>query len=158
MMMRRYPNLDQTGSGPDTPASRVQNPGWILALVCLPIFIGALDLTIVSAVLPPVLADLKVPYQTGIDDASWIVSGYLLSYTISMTFMGRVSDLWGRRWVYTICLSVFIVGSILVATAPGAPADFFYRVERALSGSRPDRAFTALHALIFGRVVQAFGA
>ena len=33
-----------------------QYPGLILALVCLPVFIGALDLTIVSAVLPEVTA------------------------------------------------------------------------------------------------------
>lgn len=149
-------NIKPPGSTPDR--SYTLRPGWILALVCLPIFIGALDLTIVSAVLPTILADLKIPYQTGLDDAVWVVSGYLLAYTISMTFMGRVSDIWGRRRVYIICLSVFIFGSILVAVAPGAPADFAYRIARAISSSRPDRAFMALYALIFGRVVQALGA
>lgn len=149
-------NIKPPGSTPDR--SSALRPGWILALVCLPIFIGALDLTIVSAVLPTILADLQIPYQTGLDDAVWVVSGYLLAYTISITFMGRVSDIWGRRRVYIICLSVFIFGSILVAVSPGAPADFAYRIARAISSSRPDRAFMALYALIFGRVVQALGA
>ena len=72
-------------------------PGLILATICLPVFIGALDLTIISAVLPAVVADLKVPLQTGLDDAAWAVSGYLLAYAVSMTFMGRVSDLWGHE-------------------------------------------------------------
>ncbi|UCG25021.1 MAG: MFS transporter, partial [Chloroflexota bacterium] len=135
-----------------------RRPGVILALVCVPIFIGALDLTIVSAVLPAVLTDLQVPVQTGLDDAVWVVSGYLLAYTASMTFMGRASDLWGRRRIYIVCLAIFIIGSALVAAAPDAPADLAYRIGQTLTGSRPDRSYMALYALIFGRVVQAFGA
>ena len=133
-------------------------PGWILTLVCLPIFIGALDLTIFSAVLPPILPDLQIPYQTGLDDAAWMVSGYLLSYTVSMTFMGHASDIWGRRRVIILCLTIFIIDSILVAIAPGPPAEVIHRIVRNLTSSRPDRAFTSLYVLIFGRVVQAFGA
>jgi len=135
-----------------------RRPWVVLALICLPIFIGALDLTIVSAVLPAVLNDLEIPAQTGLDDAAWVVSGYLLAYTISMTFMGRVSDLWGRKRVYMICLAIFIVGSALAAAAPQGPAQILYRINRTLTGSRPDLSFMSLHALILGRVVQAFGA
>src|SRR5947209_6771733 len=97
------------------------SPGLILALVCLPVFIGALDLTIVSAVLPAVIADLKVPLQTGLGNAAWVVSGYLLAYAVSMTFMGRVSDIWGRKRVYLVCLAIFFLGSWLVAASPGGP-------------------------------------
>jgi MFS family permease len=136
----------------------MKRPGWILAAVCLPVFLGALDLTIVSAVLPAVVADLEVPLQTGLDTASWAVSGYLLAYAVSMTFMGRVSDLWGRRRVFLLCLAVFFIGSWLVAASPGVPADIAHRIVRALAGGRPDRSLSALYAMIFGRVVQAFGA
>src|SRR3990172_5803397 len=97
-------------------------PGLILALVCLPVFIGAIDLTIISAVLPAVIADLNIPLQTGFDDAAWAVNGYLLAYAVSMTFMGRVSDVWGRRRVYLICLVIFFAGSWWVAASGGAPA------------------------------------
>ncbi|MBN1440049.1 MAG: MFS transporter [Anaerolineales bacterium] len=136
----------------------MKRPAWILAAVCLPVFLGALDLTIISAVLPAVVADLEVPLQTGLDDAAWAVTGYLLAYAVSMTFMGRVSDLLGRRRVYLLCLIVFFLGSWLVAASPGAPAELAYRIARALAGGRPDRSLMALYALIFGRVVQAFGA
>ena len=136
----------------------MKRPGWILAAVCLPVFLGALDLTIVSAVLPAVIADLEVPLQTGLDEASWAVTGYLLAYAVSMTFMGRVSDLWGRRRVFLLCLAVFFLGSWWVAASPGAPADLVYRIVRALAGGRPDRSLMALYAMISGRVVQAFGA
>jgi MFS family permease len=136
----------------------MKRPGWILAAVCLPVFLGALDLTIISAVLPAVVGSLDVPIQTGLDDAAWAVSGYLLAYAVSMTFMGRISDLWGRRRVYLLCLAIFFLGSWWVAASPGWPADLAYRIARLAAGGRPDRSLMALYAMIFGRVVQAFGA
>ena len=140
-------------------AERVGPSPWpVLALVCLPVFIGALDLTIVSAVLPTVIFELKIPVQTGLDDAAWIVSGYLLAYAVSMTFMGRVSDLLGRRRVFLICLGIFFLGSWWVAATEGTPAQLAFRLARLITGERPDRSMMALYALIAGRVVQAFGA
>jgi MFS family permease len=136
----------------------MKRPGLILAAVCFPVFLGALDLTIISAVLPAVVVDLKLPLQTGLDDAAWAVSGYLLAYAVSMTFMGRVSDVWGRRRAYLICLIVFFVGSWLVAASPGWPAQAAHRIARWIAGGRPDASLMALYAMIFGRVVQAFGA
>lgn len=132
------------------------SPWLVLALVSLPVFIGALDLTIISAILPEVIVELQIPLESGLDDAAWLVSGYLLAYTISMTFMGRVSDLIGRRRVYLICLAIFIAGSIWVAVADGLPADLLYTLARRL-GQRPDPTAIALLSLVIGRVIQAFG-
>ena len=39
--------------------------------------------------------------------------GTYAAYAVSMTFAGRLSDLYGRRVVYLVCLVVFIIGSIL---------------------------------------------
>jgi EmrB/QacA subfamily drug resistance transporter len=116
------------------PKSKIQNPNFILALVCVAIFIGAVDLTVVTAVLPKIMADLQVSIDTELNRATWVISGYLLAYTISMSFMGRLSDLYGRRATYLACLSVFVAGSVAVALAP------------------------SLNGVIAGRVVQAFGA
>jgi MFS family permease len=144
------------------PKPTARNPWLALALVCLPVFIGALDLTIVSAFLPEIIVGLKLPVQTVIDDAAWVVNGYLLAYTVSMMFMGRVSDLIGRRKTYIACLLIFIVGSIIVAEAdPEAQtglANLIFRLEFRLQGFRPDPGSVALVTIIIGRVVQALGA
>src|SRR6476646_4371607 len=95
-------------------------PRLILAIVCLPVFIGALDLTIVSAVLAEVIRSLTVEIQK-LDVAGWVVTGYFVSYAISMTFMGKVSDIAGRRLVYLLCLVIFFLGSLFVAASPGWP-------------------------------------
>lgn len=112
----------------------LQQPSVALALVCTAVFVGAVDLTIVTAVLPKIMVDLSVSIDTELHRASWIITGYLLAYTISMTFTGRLSDLYGRRAAYMICLTIFTIGSIAVAVAP------------------------ALEEVVLGRVVQALGA
>jgi MFS family permease len=136
---------------------RVQ-PGILLALVCLPIFIGALDLTVVSAVLPYVIVDLEIPLQSGLDNAAWMVTGYLLAYSISMTFMGRLSDLYGRRRVYLLALTVFALGSYLVAVAHNWPTRLALRVGYMFLNGRLDVSYVTLYVLIAARMIQAFGA
>ena len=134
--------------------SRAQRHPWlILALVSLPVFIGALDLTIVSAVLPDVIRSMTIEIQR-LDLAGWVVTGYFIAYAISMTFMGRVSDLGGRRFVYLLCLAIFFAGSWLVAASPGWPA----RLVASLMPGTSDSGLAPLYAVIAGRVVQAFGA
>src|SRR5262247_4180204 len=134
-----------------------QYPRLILALVCLPVFIGALDLTIVSAVLPEVIRSMTIEIQK-LDVAGWVVTGYFVSYAISMTFMGRVSDIAGRRIVYLVCLAIFFVGSWLVAASPGWPAAVVQGVIQPFSADSPSDDLAPLYALIVGRVIQAFGA
>src|SRR5690606_23602726 len=109
------------------------------------------------AFLPELIIELELPLQTTLNDAAWILSGYLLAYTVSMTFMGRVSDLVGRRSVYVACLVIFLLGSVLVAAAHQWPTQFIYGLYRRL-GERPDIAYVNLQVIILGRVVQALGA
>jgi MFS family permease len=130
----------------------------ILILILIPVFIGALDLTIVSAILPEVLARLKIPVDTNLNAASWAVTGYLLAYTVSMTVTGRLSDLIGRRSVYLVCLGIFIAGSWWVATAHELPTAVFNQFARQVLHQRPDSNQLTLMAIIVGRVIQALGA
>ena len=85
-----------------------------------------------------------------LDIAGWVVTGYFVSYAISMTFMGRVSDISGRRVVYLVCLVIFFVGSWLVAASPGWPAaDCVAASCKAFQREVPDPAFAPLYALDF---------
>jgi MFS family permease len=137
--------------------SSTPSPALVIALISIPIFIGALDLTVVSAVLPHVIYDLEIPVQTGLDEAAWVVSGYLLAYTIAMTFMGRLSDVIGRRKVYLLALVIFGLGSYLVAVADGWPTRMVLRFAYLLTDQRPDPAHVALWTLVAARMIQAFG-
>jgi len=143
-----------------TTAGPAHSPWLILLIVSLPVFIGALDLTIISAVLPEVIVSLNLPIKEYLDQASWAVSGYLLAYAISMTFTGRLSDLVGRRAVYITCLVIFMIGSYLVTAYDSTLINgWIARFYNVVLGQRPPRLEERhLYMVIFGRVIQAFGA
>lgn len=141
-------------------SGRQVSPWFILAIISLPVFIGALDLTIISAVLPEVIVSLKLPVKDYLDQASWAVNGYLLAYAISMTFTGRISDLIGRRAVYIVCLIIFMAGSYLVTIYDSSVLNSWVaRFYNVVLGERPPRLEERhLYLVIIGRIVQALGA
>ena len=89
----------------------------VLGVLCLGVFSTALDQTVVVAALPRVMVDLEIPL-TDLDRASWIVTAYLISYTVAMPLAGRLSDVYGRIRMFQAALVVFAIGSALVAVAP----------------------------------------
>ncbi|MBM7578325.1 MDR family MFS transporter [Jeotgalibacillus terrae] len=95
-----------------------QRPGqnkyrpFILAAVMLAMFVGAIEATIVSTAMPAITADLG-----GFQLYSWVFSSYLLMSTVTVLLYGKLSDLFGRKPVLTLGMSLFLVGSILCGFA-----------------------------------------
>ena len=79
----------------------------VLGILCLGVFSTALDQTVVVAALPRVMVDLEIPF-TDLDKASWIITAYLVSYTVAMPLAGRLSDVYGRVRVFQAALVVFL--------------------------------------------------
>lgn len=105
--------------GKDSKPRAISNSAALLAMLaaCGAVFLTALDQTVVVTVLPSMTADLQIPLQQ-LDRAAWIISAYLLGYVIAMPLMGRISDLYGRRRVFVICLSIFGLASLFCGLAP----------------------------------------
>jgi EmrB/QacA subfamily drug resistance transporter len=80
----------------------------ILGAVLLALFLGALDQTVVGTALPKIVTDLG-----GNDLYVWVVTIYLLTSTITVPFYGKLSDLFGRRPLLLIGVTLFLVGSAL---------------------------------------------
>lgn len=109
--------------------------GWLALLaVCLNVFTAALDLTVMAAVLPQLILDFQIPIPGGLADATWIVNGYLIAYVVTMPIMGRVSDLYGRRLVFLVCLGLFALGSVWAAMTGGLWTMVAARILQALGG------------------------
>ncbi|HEX5504731.1 MAG TPA: MFS transporter [Thermomicrobiales bacterium] len=109
------------------PAARA-----ILGAALAAVLIAAVDLTVIATLLPRVVFDLGIN-AAEIDRYSWIVSGYLLAYLVTIPVLGRVSDLVGRRPVFFAALGVFAAGSVWCVFARG------------------------LASLVAARMVQGFG-
>src|SRR6266576_6064646 len=124
-------------------------------IACIGVFITALDQTVVVTALPKIIADpgINIPF-TQLDHAAWIISAYLLGFIIAMPLMGRVSDIYGRRRIFLLCLSIFGIGSILCGLAPtlGQIIDLSF-----LSSFGIDVSSPGLILLIAARFIQAIG-
>ena len=105
----------------------------VLGILCLGVFSTALDQTVVVAALPLLMVDLEIPL-TDLDKASWIITGYLISYTVAMPLAGRLSDVYGRVRIFQVALVVFALGSALVALAPNFTWIVPARVIQAVGG------------------------
>lgn len=95
----------------------------------LAVFLSALDQMIIATAMPAIareLGDLSL--------ISWIVTAYLLTSTCATTIVGKLSDLYGRRWALVSCLSIFIVGSALCALATGMIPLILARALQGLGG------------------------
>lgn len=116
------------------PSRRTPSPRTILLVVAFGVFVAADDLTVVSTMLRQIIFDLEIPLPDGLDQAAWIVNAYLIAYVVVMPFIGRLSDIWGRRNVYVVSLLLFLVGSIWVPLAPDLNSFIIGRVLTALGG------------------------
>src|SRR3954452_9781779 len=80
----------------------------ILFAVMLGLFLGALDQTIVGPALPTIVTQLA-----GNDYYVWAITIYLLTCTISVPFWGKLSDVYGRKPIFMIGITIFLIGSAL---------------------------------------------
>ena len=118
----------------DGTATRAVSSTWaILTITGLGAFIAALDQTVVVTALPSVMVDLKLPI-TELDKVSWIITSYLLGYTVAMPLIGRLGDVYGYPRIYQASLVVFCIGTSLVAVAPHFEWMVGARVIQAIGG------------------------
>jgi EmrB/QacA subfamily drug resistance transporter len=80
----------------------------ILYAVLAGLFLAALDQTIVGTALPKIVTELR-----GQDIYIWAFTAYLVTATVSGPLYGKLSDLFGRRPMFVIGVSIFLVGSLL---------------------------------------------
>ncbi len=102
----------------------------ILLVLFFGVLMGALDIAILGPALPSIRKQFAVNERT----LAWIFSSYVLMQLISTPWMAKLSDLYGRRWIYMLDIALFASGSLLVALAP------------------------AFWMVLLGRAIQGFGA
>ncbi|WP_349410314.1 MDR family MFS transporter [Pseudalkalibacillus sp. SCS-8] len=94
----------------------------VLAAVILAMFMAAIEGTIVSTAMPSIVADLG-----GFRLYSWVFSAYLLMQAVTILIYGKLSDLFGRKPVFTFGVSMFMIGSFLCGLAETMEALVLFR-------------------------------
>jgi EmrB/QacA subfamily drug resistance transporter len=97
-------------------APRPVNPKrWrVLAVTQVAGFMTLLDVSIVNVALPSIQRDLGASAGT----VQWVVSGYALAFGLALVPAGRLGDTIGRRRMFLIALSAFVLTSAISGAAP----------------------------------------
>ena len=109
---------------------------WIaLVVVCLAMFMNALDASIVNVALPDIQKSLHFS-QSGL---TWVVDAYLISFGSFLLMAGRLGDLVGRKKVFLAGVGLFTLASIACGAAQSqamlVSARFVQGIGGALSSS-----------------------
>ncbi|MDX3231266.1 MFS transporter [Streptomyces sp. ME19-01-6] len=89
----------------------------VLFVLCGAIFLEGIDVAMLNVALPSIRADLGM--STG--ELQWVMSAYVVGYGGFMLLGGRAADLFGRRRMFLLWLTVFLLFSGLGGFADDGP-------------------------------------
>ena len=119
---------DAPSLAPPVPLSQDEVRTIVLSLM-LTMFLAALDQTIVATALPTIGRQFH-----DVSNLSWVITAYLLASTAVAPVFGTLSDIYGRKVMIIVSLSLFIAGSVLCAIAPSMPMLILARGLQGLGG------------------------
>ena len=117
------PSLPRSAAGSHSP--------WLIAMVVsLATFMEVLDTTIANVSLRHIAGGLGASQ----DEATWILTSYLISNAIILPVSGWLATLIGRKKFYMACVALFTGSSFLCALSPNLAAMIVFRVLQGLGG------------------------
>jgi DHA2 family multidrug resistance protein len=106
------------------------NPWLIAILVALASFMEVLDTTIANVALPYIAGGMGVSE----DEASWVVTTYLVANAIILTASSYLAKTFGRKPFFLISLGLFTLSSLLSGFAPNLNALLLFRIMQGVGG------------------------
>ena len=101
----------------------------VTAGIMLSLFLSSMESTVVATAMPTIVGQLG-----GLQYYAWVFAAYMVASATTMPLYGKLSDLYGRRRLYSAAMVLFLTGSVLCG----------------MSGSMPQ--------LVLARAVQGAGA
>lgn len=106
------------------------NPWTIAMVVTLATFMEVLDTSIANVALPHIAGNLSISE----DEATWVLSSYLVANAIVLPISAWLSTKFGRKRFYMTCVWMFGISSLMCGLAPNLPMLIFFRVLQGLGG------------------------
>jgi len=128
------------------PRKKISNlQWWVLITVIVGTFLGRLDQTIVNLALPKIINDFGITVAS----AGWIATAYILANAVFVPIWGKLGDTIGRKKVYILGFSIFIVGSVLAGLSWNLSSMIVFRIIQAIAGSADYPTAMAILAVTF---------
>jgi DHA2 family multidrug resistance protein len=106
------------------------NPWLIAATVALAAFMEVLDTSIANVALRYIAGSLGASS----DQATWVLTSYLVSNAIVLPLGGWISSVMGRRNFFTMCIVIFTIASFMCGAAPSLSLLLLFRVIQGAGG------------------------
>ena len=106
------------------------NPWVIAGTVMLATFMEVLDTSVANVALPHIAGNLS----STTDEATWVLTAYLVANAIVLPLSGWFSTLFGRKRFYMTCVLLFTVSSAVCGLAPSLTVLIVCRVIQGLGG------------------------
>jgi len=134
-------------------------PWLVVATVSIGAFLGQLDASIVTLALPT----LQQQFHASLASVEWVALSYLLVLIASVTAVGRLADMIGRKLLYTYGFAIFTLASVGCGLSPSLGVLIGFRVVQALGAAMLQAnsvalIATAIHTASLGRAIGIQGA
>ncbi|MGP0030237.1 MAG: DHA2 family efflux MFS transporter permease subunit [Acidimicrobiales bacterium] len=144
---------------PRAVRERPDAPWLAVGAVCVGALMSQLDASIVTVALP----SLGRAFGAGVGSVTWVGLSYLVVLVSTVTAVGRLSDMRGRKLVYVYGFLLFVVASALCGMAPDLAALCGFRALQALGAAMLQANSLAIIVLVvparsLGRAVGLQGA
>src|SRR5438552_2902915 len=106
----------------------VINPWLIAVTVMLATFMEVLDTSVANVALPHIAGSLSATT----DEATWVLTAYLVANAIVLPMSGWFSSLFGRKRFYMFCVFLFTVSSVLCGMATSLNMLVLFRILQGL--------------------------
>lgn len=106
------------------------SPWLIVAIISIPTFMEVLDTSIANVALDHIAGGLSI----STDQATWVLTSYLVANAIVIPISGWLSDVIGRKRYFLISITLFTVSSFLCGIAPNLTTLVIARVFQGIGG------------------------
>ena len=111
-------------------AAGKRNPWLIVGVISLATFMEVLDTSIANVSLDHIAGGLSASR----DQATWVLTSYLVANAIVIPISGWLSDVVGRKRYYMISVGLFTLSSLACGFAPTLPVLIFARILQGIGG------------------------
>ena len=118
------------GWTPDRSAAGPYNPWLIIAIISIPTFMEVLDTSIANVSLEYIAGGLSISN----DQATWVLTTYLLANAIIIPISGWLSEVIGRKRYFMISIALFTISSFLCGVAPNLTTLILARLFQGIGG------------------------
>jgi len=133
------------------PTTEKKSIKWLVLLtVIIGTFLGRLDSTVVNLAIPKMINDFSITVSA----AAWIVTAYIIANAIFVPIWGKLGDTVGRKKIYILGFSLFIVGSILASLSWNLGSMIVFRVIQAIASSADYPTAMAIIVITFREPIE----